>query len=590
MLIRLHAVLAVFRRAFENPTLRRVGLAYALFAASEFGIWIALLVFAYGHGGASAGTSIVLIQLVPCIVLGPFIGAFVDRRRPGRVLRVGYGLQALSMAAIAVAIGAGAPTFVVFVLAPLTSISLTMTRSPQAAILPAIVRTPDELTAANVMTGWTDGAASLVGPVLVGILLTASGTAAAAGATAAMSALAMVLVIGVTGPAPAVPLANAASEPRSEHSSRKIRLADLRQSATSIRAGAGSNVTRILRDPQVGVLLALHTFYFVLVGALDLLCVVLAVDLLHMGPGGAGFLNGAFGAGALCAAFFTAFLVGRRRLANTLTGTLFAAVLALALIGAIPRVGAALFLIGTVGLTGAVFDTTGRTLLQRSAPADAIAGTFSILESLMDFGLALGVIVVRVALSFGGIRAALWAPAACACVLMAILWRRLRKIDASATVPQVEIQLLRSIPIFAPLAAPSLEGIARELVALPTPSGTVVIREGEPGDRYYAIADGELEISRGAAVKLTVSRGAGFGEIALIRDVPRQATVTALTDSLLYSLEKDVFVETITGSATASRAARTVIDQHLGPHGATVSDPHPHREDEGKSVDNASSP
>jgi predicted MFS family arabinose efflux permease len=575
MLIRLDALLAVFRRAFENPTLRRVGFAYALFAASEFGIWIALLVFAYGHGGASAGTSIVLIQLVPCMVLGPFIGALVDRRRPSRVLRVGYGLQALSMAAIAVAIAAGAPTFVVFVLAPLTSISLTMTRSPQAALLPAIVRTPDELTAANVMTGWTDGAASLVGPVLVGILLTASGTAAAAGATAAMSALALVLVIGVTGPAPAVPLVHGESEPGSERASRRAPLADVRQSVRTIRAGAGSNVTRTLRDPHIAVLLALHTFYFVLIGALDLLCVVLAVDLLHMGPGGAAFLNGAFGAGALCAAFFTAFLVGRRHLANTLTGTLFVAVLALALIGAIPRVGVALVLIGTVGLAGAVFDTTGRTLLQRSAPADAIAGTFSILESLMDFGLALGVIVVRVALSVGGIRAALWAPAVCACVLMAILWRRLRQIDASATVPQVEIQLLRSIPIFAALPAPSLEGIARELTAAPMPSGTVVIREGEPGDRYYAIADGELVISRGAAVQTTVSRGAGFGEIALIRDVPRQATVTAVTDSLLYSLEKDVFVETITGCASASRAARTVIDHHLGQPGANASDPHP---------------
>ena len=273
--------------------------------------------------------------------------------------------------------------------------------------------------------------------------------------------------------------------------------------------------------------------------------------------------NAAFGAGALCAAFVTAFLVGRRHLANTLTGTLFVAVVALAVIGAVPRVGAALVLIGVVGLAGAVFDTTGRTLLQRSAPADAIAGTFSILESLMDFGLAFGAVVVRIALSIGGVRAALWAPAVCACVLMALLWKRLRTIDGSATVPQVEIQLLRSISIFASLPAPSLEGIARELVAVPTPSGTVVIREGEPGDRYYAIADGELNILRGATPQVTLSRGAGFGEIALIRDVPRQATVIAGSDSLLYSLEKDVFVETITGSATASRAARTVIDQHL---------------------------
>jgi Na+/melibiose symporter-like transporter len=580
VLIRAGTVLTVFQRAFRNPSLRRVGFAYALFTSAEFGIWIALLVFAYGHGGASAGTLIVLVQLVPCIVLSPFIGALVDRQRPSQVLRIGYGLQGLSMTAVAVAIAVGAPIFVVFILAPLTSISLSMTRSPQAALLPAIVRTTDELTAANVMTGWTDGAASLVGPGLVGVLLAASGTAAAIAVTAAMSVIALVLVIGVAGPAAAVPMADGTENSCCGDGSGRRRFVEIRQSVGSIRAGAGSNLTKTLRNPQIRVLLTLHTFYFVLVGALDLLCVVLAVDFLHMGSGGAGFLNAAFGAGALCAAFVTAFLVGRRHLANTLTGTLFVAVVALAVIGAVPRVGAAVVLIGVVGLAGAVFDTTGRTLLQRSAPADAIAGTFSILESLMDFGLALGAIVVRVALSIGGVRAALWAPTVCACVLMALLWRRLRAIDESATVPQVEIQLLRSINVFAALPAPSLEGIARELVAVPTPTGTVVIREGEPGDRYYAIADGELEVSRGAVLQVTLSRGAGFGEIALIRDVPRQATVVARSDSLLYSLEKDVFVETITGSATASRAARTVIDRHLGQPGEITSGPDAHGDEE----------
>ncbi len=136
--------------------------------------------------------------------------------------------------------------------------------------------------------------------------------------------------------------------------------------------------------------------------------------------------------------------------------------------------------------------------------------------------------------------------------------------DASATIPQVQIQLLRSIPIFAALPAPSLEGLARELEPLPVPAGTVVIKQGDRGDRYYAVADGELQISRGGQVQRTVSHGDGFGEIALIRDVPRQATVVAVGDALLYSLEKDLFVATVTGHAAASSAARSVITQHLG--------------------------
>ena len=565
---RIGAVLSVFGATFGNPLLRRIGCAYALFVSAEFGIWIALLVFAYGHGGATASTLIVLVQLIPCIALAPLVGAFVDRGRPSSVLRAGYALQTASMAAVAAAIGFNAQPWLVFVLAPLTAISLTMTRSPQAAMLPAIVRTADELTAANAMTGWTDGAASLVGPALVGILIAFSGLTAAVAATSIMSFGALVLTAGVAGPAPAIgSLRGDSAEPSgNEGRGRWIRnrVVQVRRTAESVWAGAGDNLGSAARHPQIRVLLTLHTFYFVVVGSLDLLCVILAVNVLHMGPGGAGFLNAAFGAGALFAVFFTAFLVGRRHLSRTLIAALSVTVISLALIGVVPRVVPALLLISCVGLAGAVFDTTGRTLLQRSAPPEAIAGMFSIFESLMDLGLVTGAIVVRVALAIGGIRAALVAPAVCAALLMTVLWRRLRNIDATATVPQVEIQLLRSIPMFAALPAPSLEGVARQLVPVEVPSGTVVIREGDRGDRYYAVADGELTVSRSGKVVQTLVHGDGFGEIALIRDVPRQATVTTVHDTLLYSLEKESFLETITGQVSALSAARTVITRHLG--------------------------
>ena len=213
MFLRAHAVSSVFRAAFDNPVLRKVGFAYALFGSAEFGVWITLLVFAYGHGGATASLSMVLVQLIPCIVLGPFLGALADRRRPSRVLCVGYGLQALSMGAVAVAIGLGAPAPVVFALAPLTSLSFTVTRPPQAALLPAIVRTPDELTAANVMTGWTDAAAALVGPVVAGILLGWRGPGLAVAAMAGLTVVSTLLVWRVDGPAAAIP-----PDPRDEDS------------------------------------------------------------------------------------------------------------------------------------------------------------------------------------------------------------------------------------------------------------------------------------------------------------------------------------------------------------------------------------
>ena len=565
MLRRVGAVFSVFREAFRNPALRRVSGAYALFVTAEFGIWITLLVFAYDHGGASAITVMVLVQLLPCIVLAPVIGAFVDLSRPSGVLRVGYALQAISMAGVAAAIGAGAPTVVVFVLAPLTAISLTMTRSPHAAVLPAVVRTPDEFTAANVMTGWADGLASLVGPAFAGLLLSVNGAGTAVAANATMSMLALLMVVRVEGPAAArmaeVVDAPGGTEDRPNWISRAA--AQVARQASALRTVTSANVVTALRDPHVRVLLALHTFYFVIIGTLDLMCVVLAVDTLQLGPGGAGYLNAALGGGALLALLVTAFLVGRRRLSNTLTSALVMAVVALALISAVPHVVPVVLLICAVGLAGAVFDTTGRTLLQRSAPSDAIAGTYSILESLLDLGVVLGAILVRVALAIGGVKAALLAPAVCAVLLLAVLWRRLKRIDSSATVPQVEIQLLRSIPIFAALPAPSIEGLARQLVPVTVEVATVVIREGEAGDCYYAVADGELAISRSERHLKTVSRGDGFGEIALVHDVLRTATVTALTPALLYSLQKEPFVEVLTGHVAASSAVQSLIVRRL---------------------------
>jgi MFS family permease len=545
---RAHAVGGVLKTAFVNPDLRRVGFGFALFGAAELAIWIALLVYAYDHGGTAASTTMVLAQLLPCVLLGPFLGVYADRHRPLRVLTGGYALQVVAMDAVATAMVLHAPVVTVFVLAPLTALSFTITRPAQAALFPAVVRTAEELTAANVMCGWTAGAASLVGPALAGVGLALHGPALVVIVTTVLSALALVLVSKVRGvPEAAAPVPSP-------------------QGATgaALRAGLRANVAALRDSPPLRILLSLHAFYYVLVGAVDLLCVVLAASYLHMGPGGAGYLNASFGAGALLAGFVTAFLVGRRRLKNTLVLTLLASVVALALVSTQTKVALALLLLAATGLAGSIFDVSGRTLLQRSSPSDAVAGLFSVLESLMDLGLALGAVLVQVTITLGGIRAALVAPACAASLLVVVLWSRLRRLDQAAVVPHVEVRLLRASPIFAVLTAPTIEGIARELEQVSIPSGTTLFHEGEPGDRYYTVSSGSLQITRRGVVVGTVARGQGFGEIALIRDVPRSATVTAVTDATLYALRKDLFVQTVTGHAGAARVTGQIITGHLG--------------------------
>ena len=191
----------------------------------------------------------------------------------------------------------------------------------------------------------------------------------------------------------------------------------------------------------------------------------------------------------------------------------------------------------------------------------------------MCLGLVLGAFVVWVGYNVAGIRVALVAPGIAAFVLICALWRRLRQVDDSANVPQVEIRLLSSLRIFAPLPAPTLEVLARELEPMRVPAESCVIREGDPGDRFYAVADGLLEVTRGGGHLRQIGRGDGFGEIALIRDVPRTASVTALTDALIYGLDGDLFVEAVTGNALANRVVGLVVEDHLDQHQTGGSDP-----------------
>ena len=546
---RMEVVAAVLSAAFRNTNLRDIGVAYALFSASEFGVWIVLLVFAFDHGGVSAELLITLVQLLPCVVLAPAIGAAADWWDPARALVAGYGIQAATIGGVALALALDAPTFVIYLLAPLTALSICMTRPPQSALFPSVVRTPDELTTANVMTGWTEGAAALVGPAIAGVLLAVSGQTAAITAMAGLNLLSMLLALRVThslGPI-----------------KRHFEDEGPDTAAKSFVDGIRGNLVSVLMNPDIRVLLVLETFYFVLVGSLDFLCVILALGILHMGPGGAGYLNAAIGAGELVVGFATAFLIGRRRLVRTLVLSLLGWVCAVALVAVYPRAGVVLVLFVLVGLSGAVYNASGKTLMQRAAPPEAIAGAFSVVESLMCLGLAMGAVLIWVGYSVAGIRIALIAPGIAAFVLIAVLWRRLRVIDDNVNVPQVEIRLLNSLRIFAPLPAPTLEMMARALEPIHVAAGSRVITEGDAGDQFYAIADGVFEVTRQGGHLRQIGRGDGFGEIALIRDVPRTATVTALTDALVYGLDGDLFVEAVTGNASASRVAGLVVDDLL---------------------------
>ena len=538
---RLRATLAVFGTAARNRSLLLVELAVLAFSGAEWGVGLTLMVWAYTHGGAAAASLIVIVQLVPSIFVAPYLGAIADRARAGRVMFYGLLIMGVATAAVAVAIVVGAPGWVVYALAPIMSLALSAARPAQAALLPGIVRMPLELTAANVVSSWMENASMLIAPALTGVLLGLGGPALAVGAFAVFTLAGAFFVVGVSGPKP---------------------MAE-RSEGVSLTAEVKESVAAVWRVPAARTLVGVVGSQYILVGALDVLYVVLAITTLGMGESYAGYFNSAFGAGGLIGVAVTAALVARRRLAPALIAGIVTAAFALVILGIFPSVVGAFALLALTGVGRAVFNVTGRILLQRAAPPQVLGQVFALLESLMSAGLVLGAILVPALVGLSGARAALIGTALLLLIIVAAVWRRLRTIDDTADVPQVQIQLLRLNAIFAPLPAPALEGLARALVPVQVTAGATIISEGEEGDCFYLIADGQVKVSKKGKEVATLTRGDGFGEIALLEGVPRTATVVADTDLELFSLEKEPFVLALTGHAAVARAAGDMVSQRL---------------------------
>jgi hypothetical protein len=293
-------------------------------------------------------------------------------------------------------------------------------------------------------------------------------------------------------------------------------------------------------------------------GAFEVLLVVTALRLLHTDNAGLGWLNTTLGIGSVLGAVAVAAVAGRKRLAADFgVGTLVwgAPLALLALHGSF---GAALVVVAVAGAGATVVDTLGTTLLQRAADDEVLARVFGVLGSVSFAALALGSIAAPAAVGWLGPRAALVAAGLVMPVLLVPAWPRLRRIDTTARIAAEPLALLRGIPIFAPLPAPALERLAGSAAVVSVPAGEIVFARGERGDRFYVIAAGTALVELSDGETRTLGAGDFFGEIALLRDVPRTATVRAQDELRLYTIERDDFLVVVTGHAPSLDAAERV--------------------------------
>jgi MFS family permease len=527
------AVGAVLR----NPALRRIQLAGAASVVGNWSYSTALAVFAYRAGGATAVGVLGVVRMLPAAIGAPFMASLGDRFRRERVMLAADVVQAGTMVAIAAVVAADAGEAPVYALAALSSLVATAFRPAQAALLPRLARSPEELTAANVAASTIVSLGSFAGPALAGLMLAFTSVQMVVLFNALTFLWSAALVLGIRAPA-------VERRPRG---------------SASLLAGSFAGFAAIAEERRVRMLVSLFSAQTLVDGMRPVLVVTAAFSLLGLGDSGVGYLNSALGVGGLLGTL-AAVAVMRRGL-----GTGFAIGLALwgiglALVGVWPRIGAALLCLAVLGIGNTVIDVSGYTLLQRAAPDEVLARVFGALESVFLGTTMLGALIAPLLVEWLGIRAAIVVAGAFLPVLAVVASRELRALDRELTVPAEQLELLRGSAIFAPLPVHVLEELASALVPLAVEPGDVVIRTGDPGDRFYLVAEGLLDVD----VAGTLARGDGFGEIALLRDVPRSATVVAHTSARLYALDRDDFLTVVTGHAESAEAADTVVASRLG--------------------------
>jgi MFS family permease len=539
--------LSALRSIWSNEAVRRAQLALAGSTIGDWSYSVAISVLVYDRAGATWVGIAQICRLAPAAIAAPFLASLVDRYPKQRVLFVTDAARAAIMAGICLSAAVGAPLFVLLALVSTAQLVSTVFWPAQAAMMPTLVRDPEELAVANITLTTVESTGSVIGPALGASVLAVFGTTLAFVVPIAAYTLSAVAVTRV--------------RPHVAEADTPADLSD-DQAAGATRHAVFAGLAAIVRHSDVRVLVGLYCAQVLVAGALNVLTVVAALQLLDAGDGGVGAMVAAVGIGGLVGAVPALALSHRVRLTTTFVLGLLLWGVPIALIGLAPSLPLSLVMLALVGAGNTLVDVSAITLLQRATPGELIGRVFGVLESIAIASVVVGAGLTPVLLRLVGDRGAFLVTGAILPIVTLPLWRRLRHLDAPTVEPR-RIDLLRGDPIFASLPNDMIEQLASSLEPLSLEAGQVLFRDGDAGDRYYLIDDGNVRIEPPGHAARMLGQGEGFGEISLVRDIPRTATARAETPVSLYALRGDEFVSTVTGHATSAAAADAVIASRM---------------------------
>lgn len=429
----------------------------------------------------------------------------------------------------------------VYALAAVVGVASTLIRPAHQALLPSVARTPEELVAANGATTTVESVGTLVGPLAAGVLVARSGVDVSFGLAAASYLAATLLYAGV----------------RIEG-----RLALASDDAVGGARGLVAGLRLVASSPRPRLVVGLFVAQGFVRGCLNVLIVVTAFEVIDAGAAAVGYMTAALGVGGLVGALASYSLAGRR-LAMPFGLALVLWGVPITLVAPWPYQATAVALLAVVGVANSVEDVAGFTLLQRIVRDQVLTRVLGTLWGLATGAIAVGSLAAPALVEVAGARASLVAVGAVLPLLILATWRQLAALDRAFDAPRAGMAGVERVPMFAPLAMAAKEDIAARLLPISVPAGETVIRAGEAGDRFYVVRAGELRVAADG-VDATMREGDSFGEIALLRDVPRTATVTAVVDSELLALERDDFLAAVTGHREVRAAGEAVAAARSG--------------------------
>lgn len=526
----IRATIAAVREALANDGIRRLELVWAIGIAADAALLVVLLVVVYAQDGVLAAGILGAVRMGPAVVAGMLAGTVVRRFGGRRVLLVLGIARTLTAGLCAVAIAGDAPTIWLYVLATVSAVAGAPIRPAAVTLMPGLARSPGELIAANMAWGTGEGLGTFAGPFIAGILIAAGQPAVAAGVVAGAFLLTAIIVIGL----------------RFEHAMDAI--GGTRQARAGLIEGMKALARQpVLRWSMLGVYGQVLTR-----GLLNPLTVVASIELLGMGEGGVGLLSAALGLGGFVGAVFAVNLTRADQLVRTECAALAYWGAPIAVIGLFVHPAIGLGAMVVTGVANAVYDVAIITIFQRGATNHERAAVFSVFEGVAGLGLVTGSLLAPVLLAAFGARGALGVTGAILPIVAVIIYARIGNADRVSVVDEEIVRLVKSVEVFSELPMTAIERLAAGMTPLAAEAGTVVMREGEPGETFVIVATGELEVTVDGRPMGRLGPGAGFGEIALLRRSARTATVTALTGFSGFEVDSDTFACAVSGPTAAA--------------------------------------